>query len=42
MEAMREPDEVYRILATDLYELTMSKGYFDGHMENKIATLICS
>ena len=38
MEAMREPDEVYRILATDLYELTMSKGYFDSHMENKIAT----
>jgi nicotinate phosphoribosyltransferase len=38
MEAMREPDEVYRILATDLYELTMSKGYFDSHMENRIAT----
>src|SRR5512137_1100365 len=37
-EAMREPYEVYRILATDFYELTMAKGYVDSQMENKIAT----
>ncbi len=37
-EAMREPDEVYRMLATDFYELTMAKGYVDSQMENKIAT----
>jgi nicotinate phosphoribosyltransferase len=35
---MREPDEVYRMLATDFYELTMAKGYVDSQMENKIAT----
>jgi nicotinate phosphoribosyltransferase len=38
VEAMREPDEVYRMLATDFYELTMAKGYVDSQMENKIAT----
>jgi nicotinic acid phosphoribosyltransferase len=37
-EAMREPDEVYCILATDFYELTMAKGYMDSQMENKMAT----
>jgi nicotinate phosphoribosyltransferase len=35
---MREPDEVYHLLATDFYELTMAKGYVDMQMENKIAT----
>ena len=35
---MREQDEIYRLLATDFYELTMAKGYLDGRMENKTAT----
>lgn len=35
---MREQDEIYRLLATDFYELTMTKGYLDGQMENRIAS----
>lgn len=35
---MREQDEIYRLLSTDYYELTMAKGYLDGRKENKIAT----
>jgi nicotinate phosphoribosyltransferase len=35
---MTEPDEVYRLLATDFYELTMAKGYLDRGMDNEIAT----
>jgi nicotinate phosphoribosyltransferase len=35
---MREPDEIYHLLAMDFYELTMAKGYIDSRMENKIAT----
>ena len=35
---MREQDEIYRLLSTDYYELTMAKGYLDSRIENKIAT----
>lgn len=35
---MKEPCEVYRLLATDFYELTMAKGYLDSGMENETAT----
>lgn len=35
---MREQDEIYRLLSTDYYELTMAKGYLDSHIENKTAT----
>ena len=35
---MREQDEIYRLLSTDYYELTMAKGYLDSRIENKTAT----
>lgn len=35
---MREQDEIYRLLSTDYYELTMVKGYLDNRIENKTAT----
>lgn len=35
---MREQDEVYRLLSTDYYELTMARGYLDGRIENETAT----
>ena len=35
---MREQDEIYRLLSTDYYELTMAKGYLDSHIENNTAT----
>jgi len=33
-----DQNEKYPLLATDLYELTMAKGYLDSGMENKSAT----
>ena len=35
---MREQDEIYRLLSTDYYELTMAKGYLDSHVENNTVT----
>lgn len=35
---MKEQDEIYPALATDLYEFTMAKGYLDNKMENTRAT----
>jgi nicotinate phosphoribosyltransferase len=35
---MKEQDEIYRLLSTDYYELTMAKGYLDSRMENDTAT----
>ena len=35
---MMVQDRAHRLIATDLYELTMAKGYLDGRMENKLAT----
>jgi len=34
----REQDEIYRLLSTDYYELTMAKGYLDSHVENNTVT----
>ncbi len=36
--SLNDQDENYPLLATDLYELTMAKGYLDSGMENKSAT----
>ena len=35
---MKEQDEIYPALATDLYEFTMAKGYLDNKMEKMRAT----
>lgn len=35
---MREQDEIYRLLSTDYYELTMAKGYLDSGIDNGTAT----
>ncbi|MFB3765395.1 MAG: nicotinate phosphoribosyltransferase [Methanotrichaceae archaeon] len=36
--SLNDRNEKYPLLATDLYELTMAKGYLDSGMENKSAT----